>query len=163
MDITASGGIRDIEHIRQLKDLDLYAAITGKAMYAKTLSLTEAIKLCEGKIIIVDFHAEATSEKKAMGFYLDGRVTAVLGTHTHVQTADETILPSGTAYITDAGMTGAELSVLGVKSELAIEKIKYHAPVRFEESENPCFLNGVIVDFDEFKGKANKIIRIIER
>lgn len=115
------------------------------------------------KNIIVDFHAEATSEKKAMGFYLDGRVTAVLGTHTHVQTADETILPSGTAYITDAGMTGAELSVLGVKSELAIEKIKYHAPVRFEESENPCFLNGVIVDFDEFKGKANKIIRIIER
>ena len=115
------------------------------------------------KNIIVDFHAEATAEKKAMGFYLDGRVTAVLGTHTHVQTADEIILPKGTAYITDAGMTGAELSVLGVKSELAIEKIKYHAPVRFEESENPCFINGVVVDFDEHNGKANKITRIIER
>ena len=113
--------------------------------------------------VFVDFHAEATSEKKAMGFYLDGRVTAVLGTHTHVQTADEAVLPNGTAYITDAGMTGAELSVLGVKSELAIEKIKYHAPVKFEESENPCFINGVVIDFDEHNGKANKIIRIIER
>lgn len=115
------------------------------------------------KNIIVDFHAEATSEKKAMGFYLDGRVTAVLGTHTHVQTADETILPNGTAYITDAGMTGSELSVLGVKSELAIEKIKYRAPVKFEESENPYFINGVVIDFNEYSGKANKIIRIIER
>lgn len=123
-------------------------------------SLLEKI---DTKNIIVDFHAEATSEKKAMGFYLDGRVTAVLGTHTHVQTADETILPNGTAYITDAGMTGAELSVLGVKSELAIEKIKYHAPVKFEESENPCFINGVVIDFDEHNGKANKITRIIER
>ncbi len=115
------------------------------------------------KNIIVDFHAEATSEKKAMGFYLDGKVTAVLGTHTHVQTADEVILPKGTAYITDVGMTGSELSVLGVKSELAIEKLRNHVPVKFEESENPCFINGVVVDFDEHSGKANKIIRIIER
>lgn len=117
----------------------------------------------DARNIIVDIHSEATSEKKAMGFYLDGRVTAVIGTHTHVQTADEMILPKGTAYITDAGMTGPELSVLGVKSELAIEKIKYHAPVKFEESENPCFINGVVIDFDENSGKANKIIRIIER
>ena len=117
----------------------------------------------DARNIIVDIHSEATSEKKAMGFYLDGRVTAVIGTHTHVQTADEMILPKGTAYITDAGMTGPELSVLGVKSELAIEKIKYHAPVKFEESENPCFINGVVIDFDESSGKANKIIRIIER
>ena len=117
----------------------------------------------DSRNIIVDIHSEATSEKKAMGFYLDGRVTAVIGTHTHVQTADEMILPKGTAYITDAGMTGPELSVLGVKSELAIEKIKYHAPVKFEESENPCFINGVVIDFDENSGKANKIIRIIER
>ena len=115
------------------------------------------------KNIIVDFHAEATSEKNAMGFYLDGKVTAVLGTHTHVQTADEVILPKGTAYITDVGMTGSELSVLGVKSELAIEKLRNHVPVKFEESENPCFINGVVVDFDEHSGKANKIIRIIER
>ncbi|WP_028509607.1 TIGR00282 family metallophosphoesterase [Ruminococcus sp. NK3A76] len=117
----------------------------------------------DARNIMVDIHSEATSEKKAMGFYLDGRVTAVIGTHTHVQTADEMILPKGTAYITDAGMTGPELSVLGVKSELAIEKIKYHAPVKFEESENPCFINGVVIDFDENSGKANKIIRIIER
>ena len=115
------------------------------------------------KNIIVDFHAEATSEKKAMGFYLDGRVTAVLGTHTHVQTADEIILPNGTAYITDAGMTGPELSVLGVKSELAIEKLKNHVPVKFEISDEPCFINGVVVEFNEHSGKATKITRIIER
>ena len=125
--------------------------------------IDDILSRIDTKNIIVDFHAEATSEKKAMGFYLDGRVTAVLGTHTHVQTADEIVLPKGTAYITDAGMTGSELSVLGVKSELAIEKMKKHAPVRFEESENPCFINGVVVEFDEHSGKANKIIRIIER
>lgn len=113
--------------------------------------------------IIVDFHAEATAEKKAMGQYLAGKVTAVLGTHTHVQTADETILGGHTAYITDVGMTGPELSVLGVKSEIAIEKLRFHAPVTFVESENPCFINAVVVSFDEKTGKSTKIQRIIKR
>lgn len=113
--------------------------------------------------IFIDFHAEATAEKKAMGQYLAGRVTAVLGTHTHVQTADETILSEHTAYITDAGMTGPELSILGVKSECAIEKMKYHCPVTFVESPNPCFINAVVVTFDEKLGKATKILRIIKR
>lgn len=113
--------------------------------------------------IIVDFHAEATAEKKAMGQYLAGKVTAVLGTHTHVQTADETILSEHTAYITDAGMTGPELSILGVKSEPAIEKMRLHFPVTFVESPNPCFINGVVVTFDEKLGKATKIRRIIKR
>lgn len=107
--------------------------------------------------IILDFHAEATSEKKAMGHYLTGRVTAVLGTHTHVQTADAAILGGHTAYITDVGMTGAEMSALGVKSELIIEKLRFHCPVKFEESENPCFINCVVVSFDEKTGKAYNI------
>lgn len=113
--------------------------------------------------IFVDFHAEATSEKKAMGFYLQNRVTAVLGTHTHVQTSDETILGGHTAYITDVGMTGPELSVLGVDKDIIIEKMKYHIPVKFEESKEPCFINAVVVSFDEKLGKATNIQRIISR
>lgn len=113
--------------------------------------------------VIVDFHAEATAEKKAMGHYLTGRCTAVLGTHTHVQTADEAILGGHTAYITDVGMTGPEMSVLGVESQIAIDKLKYHYPVMFRESESPCFINAVVVSFDEKLGKATKIQRIIKR
>lgn len=111
--------------------------------------------------IFVDFHAEATSEKKAMGFYLEKKVTAVIGTHTHVQTSDETILSGHTAYITDAGMTGPERSVLGVESEIIIKKLKYHTPVKFVESSNPASINGVVVSFDEKSGKATNISRII--
>ncbi len=113
--------------------------------------------------IIVDFHAEATAEKKAMGYYLNGRATAVLGTHTHVQTADEQILSGGTAYITDVGMTGPEESVLGVKKELAIEKQRLNLPVRFAEASTPCFVNAVVVDFDEKTGRARSIERIVVR
>lgn len=110
--------------------------------------------------ILVDFHAEATSEKKAMGFYLAGKVTAVIGTHTHVQTADEMILSGHTGYITDAGMCGAELSVLGVKSELAVEKQRFKCPVKFEESDNPPFFCGVLMQIDEKCGKVHNIERI---
>lgn len=113
--------------------------------------------------IFVDFHAEATSEKKAMGQYLDGRVTAVMGTHTHVQTADETILPKKTAYITDVGMTGPELSVLGIDTKLATDKLIYHIPNTFRISENRPFLNAVTVIFDEALGNSHKIQRIIVR
>jgi hypothetical protein len=111
--------------------------------------------------IFVDFHGEATSEKKAMGFYLQNKVTAVLGTHTHVQTADEEILGGHTAYITDVGMTGPKQSVLGVDSEIIIKKMKFHTPVKFTESLNPCFINAVVIEFDEKLGKATKILRII--
>jgi metallophosphoesterase (TIGR00282 family) len=113
--------------------------------------------------IFVDFHAEATSEKKAMGQYLAGKVTAVVGTHTHVQTSDETILSDHTAYITDAGMCGAELSILGVKSEIIIAHMKNHLPARFTESENPPFINGVVIEYDEKIGKADNIKRLIFR
>lgn len=113
--------------------------------------------------IIVDFHAEATSEKKSMGFYLAKRVSAVIGTHTHVQTADETILSGRTGYITDAGMCGAELSVLGVKKELAIEKQRTKCPVKFVESDEPTFFNGVKLQIDEKCGKVHSIERLIIR
>lgn len=125
--------------------------------------IDELLKDIDTPNIFVDFHAEATSEKKAMGFYLQNRVTAVLGTHTHVQTADECILGGHTAYITDAGMTGPELSVLGVRSEIVIDKFRFHTPVKFEESENPPFLNGVVVSFDAKLGKSTNITRLISR
>lgn len=113
--------------------------------------------------IFVDIHAEATSEKKALGYYLNGRVTGVFGTHTHVQTADEQVLSGGTAYITDVGMCGPEHSVLGVASDIIIEKLKYHTPVKFEPAEGAAFINGVVVDFDEKTGRARSVERIVER
>lgn len=113
--------------------------------------------------IFVDFHAEATAEKKAMGHFLTGKVTAVMGTHTHVQTADEIVLGGHTGYITDAGMTGPELSVLGVDIKAAVNKQRFKFPVRFTEAHSPCFINGVVVTFDEKTGKCIKIVRIIER
>ena len=123
----------------------------------------ELLKGIDTKNIIVDFHAEASAEKKAMGYFLDGKVTAVLGTHTHVQTADEQILPNGTAYITDVGFTGPENSVLGIKPELTINMQRYKMLVKFEEATPPCFINAVVIDFDEKTGKANSIERLIIR
>lgn len=111
--------------------------------------------------IIVDFHAETTSEKQAMAWYLDGRVSLVVGTHTHVQTADERILPDGTAYISDAGMVGAYDGILGMKRDSVIEKFITLLPHRFEvESEGRWQFNGIIVDINSSDGKANKIERI---
>jgi len=114
----------------------------------------------ETPIIIVDFHAEATSEKVAMGWYLDGRVSALMGTHTHVQTADERILPGGTAYITDVGMVGPRDSVIGVKKENIIERFLKLMPQKFIVAEDDYLINAVLVDIDEKSGKANSIKRI---
>ncbi len=111
-------------------------------------------------IILVDFHAEATSEKVAMGWYLNGRVTAVLGTHTHVQTADERILPKGTAYITDVGMTGPRDSVIGVKTETIIEKFVKQMPRYFEVAAGAYQFNAVLMDVNTQTGKALNIERI---
>jgi hypothetical protein len=113
-------------------------------------------------IILVDFHAEATSEKAALGFYLDGRVSAVIGTHTHVQTADERILPKGTAYITDAGMTGSRDAVIGIRKELAIEKFLTQLPIRFEVAKKDPILCGVLVTINEETGLALSVQRILE-
>jgi 2',3'-cyclic-nucleotide 2'-phosphodiesterase len=107
-------------------------------------------------VVVVDFHAEATSEKVAIATWLDGRVTAVIGTHTHVQTSDARILPGGTAAITDAGMTGPHDSVIGVKSELAIARMRERLPVRFEPAEGGVRLEGVVVTCTE-AGRAEAI------
>ncbi len=113
----------------------------------------------EAKVIIVDIHGEATSEKQAMGRYLDGRVSAVLGTHTHVPTADERILPNGTAYQTDVGMTGPYDSVIGVDKDPVIEKFLKALPVRMEVARGKVELHSVIVDVDEATGRATAIRR----
>jgi 2',3'-cyclic-nucleotide 2'-phosphodiesterase len=111
-------------------------------------------------IIIVDFHAEATSEKQAFGWYMDGRVSAVLGTHTHIQTADERILPQGTAYLTDLGMTGAHDSVIGSMQDLALERFLLQMPNRLEPATGNLKLCGAVVEIDESSGRALSIQRI---
>lgn len=112
------------------------------------------------KIILVDFHAEATSEKTSLGWYLDGRVSAVVGTHTHVQTADERVLTEGTAYITDAGMTGAFDSVIGVRKDEPIRKFLTQLPSKFEVAKKDLRLNGVVLTIDDASGKALGIERV---
>lgn len=116
--------------------------------------------LSQTPCVIVDMHAETTSEKMAMGHFLDGQVTAVVGTHTHVQTADEQILPKGTAYLTDIGMTGPVNSVIGFKKELVIEKFLRQMPRRFEVASGPAVLGAAVIEFDSATGKASGIQRV---
>ena len=123
--------------------------------------ILEELKDC--RIIIVDFHAETTSEKRAIGFYLDGRVSVVAGTHTHVQTADEQILPNGTGYITDLGMTGPQDSVLGVVPEIVIDKFKYNMPARFDWKQGSGELDACLFEIDENSGRTTSVRRIILR
>ncbi len=122
----------------------------------------EAIKKLseETPIVIVDFHAEATSEKVAMGWYLDGRVSAVIGSHTHVQTADERILKQGTAYITDVGMTGPIDSTIGVKNEQVLERFLYQVPTRFEVAKGPTVFSAAVVEIEDLTGRATTIQRL---
>lgn len=112
------------------------------------------------KITLIDFHAEATGEKRSFGYYLDGRVSAVFGTHTHVQTADECVLPQGTGYITDLGMTGPVQSVLGVKPELVIEKMRTKMPVRFALVDGDCKMECTLFQIDEKTGKTVSVERM---
>ncbi len=124
-------------------------------------SVDRALYLCNDcKIKILDFHAEATAEKLAMGYYVDGRMSVVFGTHTHVQTSDEQILPNGTGYITDVGMTGAVCSVLGVKKELSIRRMKDKLPTRFQNADGPCKMECVIFEIDDSTGKTNSVERL---
>lgn len=111
-------------------------------------------------IIVIDFHAEATAEKRALGFFLDGRISALFGTHTHVQTSDQQVLPCGTGYITDLGMTGPYYSVLGVTPQTAIERMRTNLPVRFLNEDGVCVLEGCLFDIDEKTGKTVDIKRI---
>src|SRR5213595_3603890 len=114
----------------------------------------------ETPIILVDMHAEATSESLAMGWYLDGRVSAVVGTHRHVQTADERVLPGGTAYITDLGMTGPIDSVIGVDKDLILQRFLTQMPVRFEPAKGPAALHGVVIAIEPETGRATDIRRL---
>ncbi len=113
--------------------------------------------------ILVDMHCEASSEKNAMGWFLDGKVSAVLGTHTHIQTADERVLPGGTAFITDVGMCGPWDSVIGVKKELVLERFLTQRPMSFEPARRDVWLQGALVDLDEATGRARTIARVQER
>lgn len=129
--------------------------------FTKADELIEAAKK-ETDIIFIDFHAEVTSEKQAFGWYVDGRASAVVGTHTHTQTADERILPGGTAYITDAGMTGPYDSVLGVEKETIINRFLSNLPERFDvDKAGRSQLNGCLITIDDKTGKATKIKRIM--
>lgn len=120
------------------------------------------LKSQKARYTIVDFHAESTAEKKALAFYLDGKISAFFGTHTHVQTADEQVLPKGTGYITDVGMVGAKQSVLGVLPELAIKKQRTHGAVRFEVAKGEQMLNGVLFTLNEQTGLCEKVERVYE-
>ena len=113
------------------------------------------------KVILVDFHAEATSEKQAMGFYLDGRVSAVLGTHTHVPTADERVLPQGTALLTDTGMTGPYESVIGMRVDKVLKRFLLQTPSSFEVAKRDVRLAGAVIDVDEATGRARGIERLL--
>lgn len=115
----------------------------------------------ETPVILIDFHGEATSEKNAFAWHMDGRISAVIGTHTHIQTADERILPRGTAFITDVGMVGAYDSIIGVQKEQIIKRFLLSIPEHFEpEKKGPGLFNGVIIDIDSSSGKAKEIKRI---
>ncbi len=127
--------------------------------FTSVLREIEALKQ-RTRIIFVDFHAEATSEKIAMGWHLDGKVTAVIGTHTHVQTADERILPKGTAYLTDVGMTGPHDSIIGVEIEAALGRFLTALPAKFDTATGNPRLNAVIVEADEATGRATDIERL---
>ncbi|MEW5801595.1 MAG: TIGR00282 family metallophosphoesterase [bacterium] len=136
----------------------IYMAPLDCPFRAAAAKVPELQKECN--TIIVDFHAEATSEKQAMGWYLDGEVSAVIGTHTHVQTADNTILPKGTAYMTDAGMTGPFDSVIGIEKDIAIQKFLTHMPHKFQVAKKDLRLNGVVIDIDSNTGTARRIQRL---
>lgn len=127
--------------------------------------MDDLIPKLEGRadLVVVDFHAEATSEKRAIGWYLDGRVSALLGTHTHVQTADEEVMPGGTAYISDLGMTGPHASVIGLDKDCAIHRFLTGDKKKFKVAEGNVRLEGVVIDVDEKSGRARSIERVRRR
>jgi metallophosphoesterase (TIGR00282 family) len=122
-----------------------------------------AVRAAGATAVLVDMHGEATSEKMAMAWFLDGKVSAVLGTHTHVQTADERILPGGTAFVSDVGMCGPMDSVIGMRKELVLDRFLTQRPTGFEPARRDVWLQGAILDVDEASGKARSIVRVQER
>ncbi len=156
------GGIYATHDGRKVGVLNLEGRIFMKALESPFKTAEEHIDILrrETGVIIVDFHAEATSEKVALGWFLDGEVSAVLGTHTHVQTADERVLPGGTAYITDVGMTGPTDSVIGIRKEIALERFLTMLPNKFETAKRGIELQGAIIEVDEATGLSSGIRRI---
>jgi metallophosphoesterase (TIGR00282 family) len=144
--------------------LNLVGRVFMEPLDCPFIATEEEMKSLHGKtnVVVVDVHAEATSEKLALAWHMDGRASAVLGTHTHVQTGDERILPRGTAYLTDVGMTGPRDSVLGVSVVPVIAHFRTGMPHRFELASGPTVLNAVVVDVDEETGTARSIRRIVE-
>jgi len=151
---------------RKLGVLNLEGRVFMKALddpFRAALEGIEALRAGGAKAILVDMHCEATSEKNAMGWFLDGKVAAVLGTHTHVQTADARVLPGGTAFVTDVGMCGPWESVIGVKKELVLERFLSARPVSFEPAKRDVWLQGAIVEIDDGTGLARRIARVQEK
>jgi len=126
-------------------------------------SADRELQQVDTKVVIVDIHCEATSEKQAMGRYLDGRVSAVLGTHTHVPTADERILPKGTAFQTDVGMTGAYDSVIGFRPDEALHRFLMNTPRKLEVAKRDIRMAGAMIEIDDATGRATSIVRIHEK
>ncbi len=144
----------------QIAVLNLMGTVYMESLRSPFEAANEVLAKIKQKIIIVDFHAEATAEKQALAFYLDGRVSAFFGTHTHVQTSDDRILEKGTGFITDVGMVGVVDSVIGMKKENAIYKMKNKMPVKFEQAEGDCKLNAIVFTVNEISGKTTAIKRI---
>jgi metallophosphoesterase (TIGR00282 family) len=150
---------------RRLGVINLEGRVFMKTLddpFAAALAEVEALRQEGCTAILVDMHCEASSEKGAMGVFLDGQVSAVLGTHTHVQTADERILPGGTAFITDVGMCGPRDSVIGVRKELVLERFLTQRPMAFEPARRDVWLHGAVVEIDDASGKALAISRVQE-
>ncbi len=148
--------------IRGIKSLivNLEGRVFMKSLQCPFKTMDDLLGKFDVKIILIDFHAEATSEKIALGWYLDGRVTAVVGTHTHVQTSDETLLPGSTAYITDLGMTGPYHSVIGMKKEVVLHRFLTQMPLKFEVASGKAAISGAVIEIDPGTGKAVSIQRL---
>jgi metallophosphoesterase (TIGR00282 family) len=151
---------------RRLGVLNLEGRVFMRSLedpFRVALEEIDALRAEGATSILVDMHCEATSEKNAMGWFLDGKVSAVLGTHTHVQTADARVLPGGTAFVTDVGMCGPWDSVIGVRKELVIERFLTARPVSFEPAKRDVWLQGAIIDIDDATGRARSIARVQEK
>ncbi len=159
-------GIATTPDGRKLGVVNLEGRVFMKTLddpFPAALAEVEALRRDGCTCILVDMHCEASSEKNAMGWFLDGKVSAVLGTHTHVQTADERVLPGGTAFLTDVGMCGPMDSIIGVRKELVLERFLTQRPMAFEPARHDVWVQGAIVDIDDATGKARSITRVQER
>jgi len=158
---SGSGVFQTEKNGKKIAVINLLGRVYLDYMDCPFKAVDNILKNMTADIIIVDFHAEATSEKISMGWYLDGRVSAVFGTHTHVITADEKIMPKGTGYITDIGMTGPYYSCLGVKREITLERFKSCIPQRFEFADGAAQLNGALFKIDDETNKTTEIEKVI--